>query len=112
MILRLKDRVIPILVATHFRDRFLGFMGQKNISTGILFPQCSSIHTFFMKENIDVVGMNERREIIYLYRNLPKNQILRIPGNSKKISILELPKLSSKSLQLGNILFFEDEDVI
>lgn len=93
-------------------DRFKGFMGKTNIDYGMLFPTCNAIHTFFMKENIDIVGLNEENQVIYIYRNLPKNQIVRIKNDVKKTSILELPKDTSKEITMGSILLFEDEDII
>ena len=37
-----------------FKDKLLGFMFKKNINYALRF-RCRSIHTFFMKENIDVI---------------------------------------------------------
>lgn len=38
-----------------FLCRLKGFMFTKNIDKALLFDRCNSIHTFFMKENIDVI---------------------------------------------------------
>lgn len=103
---------IKIVVAKNYSERLKGLMGKTNIDYGMLFFKCNAIHTFFMKENIDVVGLNEENQVIYIYRNLPKNQIVRIKNDIKKTSILELPKDTSKHITMGSVLFFEDEDVI
>ena len=112
MILKLKKEEIRIVVAKTFYQRLKGFIGEKNISYGMLFPKCNAIHTFGMKENIDVVGLNEQNQVIYIYRNTKKNQIIRIQNEAKKTSILELPKDTSKYIHMGSILFFENEDII
>ncbi len=112
MVLQLNQKRIKIIFADTFTKRLQGLMGVSPISYGMFFPHCNAIHTFFMKETIDVVGLNEKNEVIYLYQNLPKNQIIRIPSNMKKTSILELPANTSKSISLGDVLLFEDEDVI
>ena len=65
-----------------------------------------------MKERIDVVGLNESNQVIYLYRNLPPNRIVRIPYSNKKTSILELPQNTSLKISMGETLIFEDEDII
>ena len=83
-------------------------MGKKDINYGILFPKCNAIHTFFMKQEIDVVGINEENQVIYIYRNVPKNKIVRIKDNAKKTSILELPKNASKSFVIGSIIKWEE----
>lgn len=56
---------IPILDCTTFKNRFLGFMFQKNIKTALCFPHCKSIHTFFMKVPILVIITNRNHEILF-----------------------------------------------
>ncbi len=112
MYLRLNGKKISILIAQNTRERFLGLMGQRHFQHGMLFCKCNAIHTFFMKENIDVIGLNERNEVIFLYENLPKNRIIRVFNPVKKTCILELPAHASHTISLGSILFFESEDII
>ena len=112
MYLQLKNKKINIVVANTFIKRLKGLMGQKNISYGMLFPKCNGVHTFNMKENIDVVGLNENNEVIYKYENLSKNQIIRIKNPQNKTSVLELPKNTSKLIKLNSILLFKDEDIV
>lgn len=108
----INQKYISIVEAVDFNTRMKGLMGKENISIGMLFPKCNSIHTFFMKDNIDVIGLNENNEIIFIMQNVKKNKIIWIHHNIKKTSILELPKNTSKSLSLGMRLFFEFEDVV
>ena len=85
MKLKLNNQEIEIKKATNFKDRLLGLMGKKNITYGILFPNCNAIHTFFMKENIDVIGLNENNQVIYIYRDVPKNKIVKVSEEPKKL---------------------------
>lgn len=103
---------IPIIKASSFKSRLLGLMGKKNINFGMYFPKCNSIHTFFMKEAIDVIGLNEKNEIIFIEREVVPNKIITIHRNINKTSILELPKNTCSEYKLGNTLFFEFKDVI
>ncbi len=112
MYLQLKNKKIKIIKADTFFKRLRGLMGQKNIDYGMLFPKCNSIHTFNMKENIDVIGLNENNEVIYKYENLPKNRIIRVKNSQNKTSILELPKNTSKLVKINSILLFKDEHEI
>lgn len=112
MKLKIKDNDLDIYVAKSFYERMMGFMGKTNITYGILFPKCNSIHTFFMKEEIDVVGLNLQNEIIFIERNVGKNKIIKINAEIKKTSILELPKNTSLAFQIGEKLFFEFKDVV
>ncbi len=97
---------IPIVGATSFKSRLLGLIGKKNIDYGMFFKRCNSIHTFFMQEEIDVIGLNEKNEIIFIEQNVKPNKIIKIHRNIKKTSILELPKNTSQQLHLGNQLQF------
>ena len=51
-------------------------MMEKNINRALLFDKCNSIHTFFMKENIDVIMCDNDNNILYFYKDLPKNKII------------------------------------
>lgn len=112
MKLKINNKYIDIKVAESFQERLKGFMGETDINYGLLFPKCNSIHTFFMKEAIDVIGLNENNEIIFIERNCTKNKIIKINHQLKKTSILELPKNTCLNLKIGEGLFFEFKDVI
>ena len=48
------NREIELTECNSFWSRFRGFMLVKNIDRALLFRNCNSIHTFFMRDNIDV----------------------------------------------------------
>ena len=100
MHISLNHKLIPVIIANTFSKRLIGLMGKEYIDFGILFPKCNSIHTYFMKEEIDVLGLNDENEIVFIERNLGKNRIIKLNRCIKKTSILELPKNTSKSLKL------------
>jgi len=108
MNLKLNNKKMEIIAANTFSKRLMGLMGKTNIDYGILFPKCNAIHTYFMKENIDVVGLNQENQIIYIYRDVPKNKIVKVSDDAKKTSILELPKGASEKLYVGSVLKFEE----
>ena len=68
-----------------FFTRLKGFMFKKNIDNALLFNKCNSIHTFFMKENIDVIMCNKDNEILYYYNNLTKNKVILPKKNVYKV---------------------------
>lgn len=108
MYIKLNKQNIEVKNAKNFKTRLIGFMGQKDIKTGILFPNCKAIHTFFMKEEIDVLGLDDNYQVLYIYRSVPKNKIVKISSTQKKTHILELPKNASKGLVIGSILHFKE----
>jgi len=89
MLLIYQNKTIKIKECRTFFDRFMGFMGKRNIQTALLFNNCTSIHTFFMKENIDVIMLNKNNEILYYYPNIQKNKII-LP-KKHVIKTIELP---------------------
>lgn len=83
------QKKINIIECTTFTSRLLGFMFKKNINHALLFNHCNSIHTFFMKTNIDVIMCDKSNNILYYYKNLSKNKIILPKKNVSKT--IELP---------------------
>ena len=67
---------IELIECKTFYSRFKGFMFEKNIDNALLFDKCNSIHTFFMKCNIDIIMCDNNNIILFYYKNLPKNKII------------------------------------
>jgi len=101
MVIKLdKETIIldDVIVATSFFKRLIGLMGQKWITTGIIFLRCNSIHTFFMRENIDVVMITRSGKVIFLYENFAPWKLI-LPKKDVYTTI-ELPKDSIKKLRI------------
>lgn len=81
---------IEIKEVKKFKDRLIGLMFKKNISYGLLFRNCRSIHTFFMMEEIDVIATDNNDKIVKTYKKIKPWKILIAPKNAK--NIYELPK--------------------
>lgn len=107
MYILINNKKLEIKEAITFEERFLGLMGKKNISYGMLFKKCNSIHTFFMKENIDIIGLDKNNIVIYKYENLGKNRIIKVNNKINETSILELPQGYSKFIEMNNKLIIK-----
>lgn len=84
-----KNNSIEIIECKNFFSRLKGFMFEKNIDYALLFNKCNSIHTFFMKENIDVIMCDKNNIIRYYFNDVGKNMII---WPKKKIyKTIELP---------------------
>lgn len=70
------DKEINLINCITFFERLKGFMFKKNINYALLFNKCNSIHTFFMKENIDIIMLDKNNNILYYYQNFSKNKII------------------------------------
>ena len=58
---------MKIIIAKNFKDKLLGLMGKENINYGLLIKNCKSIHTYFMKENIDVLLLDQENRILFIF---------------------------------------------
>jgi hypothetical protein len=58
--------------ATGFIERFIGLLGKKSIPPGyaMYFPDCNSIHTYFMKMPIDVIMLDSGGKIVFVRENM------------------------------------------
>lgn len=80
-----ENKEIKLIECKSFFKRLMGFMFKKNINHALLFNKCNSIHTFFMKENIDVIMCDKENNILYFYKKLTKNKIILPKKNVYKI---------------------------
>ena len=104
MYLLINNKNLEIKKAISFKERLYGLMGKKNINYGMLFDKCNSIHTFFMKENIDIIGLNQNNTVIYKYENLGKNRIIVIHNEISNTKVLELPQGYAKFINMNDTL--------
>ena len=87
--------------ADSFKKRLFGLMGKRNIKTGLFFPKTRSIHTFFMKEAIDVIMIDKSNTVVYYQTNVPKNKII---IKKKAYHTIELPSNSLKDININDKL--------
>ena len=76
MILKYNNKKIELEDCKTFKKRLIGFMFKTDINKALLFKNCNSIHTFFMKTNIDVIMCDKNDNIVYYYGNLPKGKVI------------------------------------
>lgn len=76
MKLKLNKKSIEIKIYNSFLKKLIGLMFKRNFKYGICIENCNSIHTFFMKENIDIIMTDKKYNVIYVYNNLKKNRII------------------------------------
>ena len=58
-----------------FFDKFKGLMFKKNFDYGIRL-RSNGIHTFFMRECIDVVLTDKDNNVLFIYKSLKPNRIV------------------------------------
>ena len=100
------NKEIDIEICKSFIKKTKGLMGKKNIKSGILLVKCNSIHTFFMKDKIDVIMTDKNYKILHIYTSLPKNKIIFPKKNV--YYIFELPKNTVKNIKINTKLKIEE----
>ena len=101
MILVNNNLNIEVKNADNFIKKTIGLMFKKNFHYGLKF-RCNGIHTFFMREKIDVVLTDKNNKILYIYPSLKKNKIL-LPKRYVYYTY-EFPDNSVKNLKVGEKL--------
>ena len=104
MRIRINSQEFNIEIANTFFKKWIGLMGKKKIEKGMFFPKTKSIHTFFMKENIDVIMINKDYKIIHYAKNVPKNKII---IKKEAYHTIELPANSLLDVQINDELIID-----
>lgn len=93
---------IKVYEAKTFKQRLFGLMFKRNINYCLLFKKCNSIHTFFMKEKIDVVMTDKNNKVLYIKKNMKKNRII-LPKKGV-YNTYEFPNNFIKDLEINETL--------
>lgn len=94
---------LKIIEYKSFINKFIGLMFKKeNINYGIRLNNCNSIHTFFMKQNIDICITDKNNKVLFLKENLNKNRIIKPIKNG--YYTYELPLNTAKYFKIDNFI--------
>lgn len=96
---------LRIEVAENFSKKLIGWMNRKPVvDEGLMLFSCNSIHTFFMRFNIDVVFLNARNQVVKILPCFTPWKV--IPPVLRAINVLELPagKAQEHSIAVGDTL--------
>ncbi len=82
--------------ATTFWSRFLGLMGKTKVDRPLWFPRCRSLHSFFMKMPIEVIGLANITQDKEKIRAMVVSQTVLLPWRTLVLSphvdsVLECP---------------------
>ena len=83
-------------------NKLIGLMFRKEpIKEGYILYNCNAIHTFFMRQNIDVIMIDKNNKIVLIRENVKKNKII---IKKEGIHTLELPLGTSKEYKINGII--------
>ena len=99
MYIIINNNKYDILLMDTFFFFFKGLMFKKEpIKQIYLFPRCSSIHTYFMKQNIDVCILDKNCYVTYIGNNIKPRKII----IKKGYYTLEMPLNTAQYINIGN----------
>ena len=89
-----------IKLANDFFSRVKGLMFKKGLEgDGLLIKPCNSIHTFFMKFNIDVIFLDKSLKIVKIIKNLPPWRVTPIYFKACQVIEFEAGKINDYILE-------------
>ncbi len=95
--------------ADRFGQRFKGLMGQRELTfgSGLLIEPCNSIHTFFMKIDIDVLFLAKDFSVVDVVHSMVPWRMSKFYPSAKRV--LELPSgcATMSQTQMGDALSFQ-----
>ncbi len=85
-------------VADHFLSRLKGLMLKDKIDKdyALILAPCSSIHTFFMKFNIDVLFVDQEKTVLSIYSNLGRGQVIKPLKNCQYVIEMRAQNIHKK----------------
>lgn len=98
-----------VLVTTSSIERIVGLMFKTKIEngSGLLIAPGNSIHTVFMKFNLDLVFMNRKNIVVKIIKNIKPWRMTRIYFSATKV--LELPAGTlPENLKVNSEVIIED----
>lgn len=82
-------KFIQVYIADTFGKRFLGLMGKKEGEYGLMLVRCNSIHTMFMRYNLDALFLDENNTILTIKRCIRPFSI--VPPVRGAVKVVEFP---------------------
>lgn len=73
-------------VADNFYTKLVGLMFKDDMPNcdAMIFQQCNSIHTFFMRFKIDVIFLNKKDQVVKIIRNMKPWRLTRMYFKASK----------------------------
>lgn len=92
-----------VAVARTFRERLMGLMGRRDLSSSyLLIPKCGAVHTCFMMGRIDIVFLDAAGRVTAAHPEVRPWRL--VSGPAPSASTLELPpgEIRRHTIQIGD----------
>lgn len=102
MLIQIQNNFYEIKECHSYRSRLMGMMFQKKpFNYGLYFPNCRSLHTFFMRQAIDIILSDARNHIVGIYYNVKPWHIVR---NQLATHSYEFSRGILKNIEIGDTI--------
>ena len=84
MKIRINNNLIfnNVIIANSFLEKLVGIIGK---SQPVLLKNTNSIHTFFLRKNINAIFIDENNTVIKIFNNIKPNKVIFPIKNTKHI---------------------------
>ena len=93
-------------MAVSFGQRLKGLLGKKGLlpNEAMVLKPCNSIHTFFMRFDIDALFLNSQMKVIKIVHEMGPNRLTPIIWNSHMVIELPSGKANQSNTCVGDII--------
>jgi len=99
---------IKVTKAQTFITRLIGWMGKKiEFNEILILSSCRRIHTFGMREPIDVVFLDSRDEIVYLVENMEKSKISPFVSRARTVMEMKGGMIAKLGIRVGDRIMID-----
>lgn len=101
---------VRVVTAQTFFERLLGLLapvyraGMRADGVAIVFPCCSSVHTWFMKRDLDIVFLDRKGAMLRVYWDVKPGRLIFVLGRVWRSSAYRLKSSQVKTRRLAPVL--------
>ena len=97
-----------VIEARSMMERMRGLLGRKGLpaGTGMLIDPCGSIHTFYMKFDLDVVFLDSEDRVVKLQKSIGPGRMAFGGYSARKILEMESGKVDMQRIREGSQVKF------
>ncbi len=74
---------------------------------GLWYPNTNFMTTFFAKDQVDILEINDEHQVLDINKNVTKNRLIYYKEPKNKTHILVLPKNMSQKFVVGSVIKLE-----
>ena len=74
----------------------------------IYYPNTNTISTYFRSNNVHILVTNLDYQVEKIFRDVPKNKLIHIKKDKKKIHIFLIPNQTKEKIVVGSVLKLEN----